>query len=241
VSTPALAVITLPGGDSTLDGAFGPVQYGPTGAGTAFAAPLLFVSQFANTVPPATQVLGTDLTYAYSPSGLGTSQFLVDYTIANTSSTDTFTDLRFIVNVEPSGPVSFMDTVEQSWAAQSPGDPDARQIASYNPVNPLLNQAQSNNGLVNGNDECAAAACDADFALQWNRAQLQPGESWTVQLVLSDDSGTPATARYLRAISVNDPATMLTVSAVPEPRTYLLFALGLGLVTVLTRRTVRLA
>ncbi len=237
----AAANIALPGGDTTLDGAFADLRYGPTGAGMAFVSPRLFVSQFGNTLPPPAQVLGTDLSFEYSFQGLGTPRFVVHYGIRNQSAADTFTDLRFILNVEPSGSGSFLDTVTQTWGAKGPLDPDAREIAPFsdNPATNLLARSETNNGVNDGANGCGAGACDADFALQWNRASLAPGETWNVDVELSDSAGTPAAMRFLRATSVDNPGTMLTVSAVPEPQTYALFGAGLALLLLRMRSRAR--
>jgi hypothetical protein len=241
LSQAATANVTLPGGDTTLDGAFADLRYGPSGGGSAFVTPRLFVSQFGNTLPPPAQVLGTDLSFNYSFQGLGTARFLVHYDIRNQSAADTFTDLRFILNVEPSGPGSFLDTVTQAWGAQGPFDPDAREIAPYsdNPATNLLNRAQTNNGVNNGANGCGAAQCDADFALQWNRAALAPGQTWNVDVEISDSAVAPSVQRFLRATSVDSPSTLLTVSAVPEPEAYLFFGAGLGVLLLRLRLRVR--
>ena len=76
---------------------------GPSGSGSAFVTPRLFISQFGDTLPPFQQVAGTDLGFQYSLEGLGTPNLLLHYVLRNNSSADNFTDLRFIVNVEPSG------------------------------------------------------------------------------------------------------------------------------------------
>ena len=226
----AAANITLPGGDTTLDGAFADIRYGPSGGGTAFVTPRLFVSQFGDTLPPVQQVAGTGLAFQYALNGVGTPNLLLHYVVRNTSSADSFTDLRFIVNVEPSGPGSFLDTVTQSWGAKGPFDPDAREIAPYSPTPAanLLNRSESNNGVNNGVNGCGTSACDADFALQWNRAALAPGESWNIDIQLTDSAVIPPTERYLRAVSVDSATTLLTVSAVPEPAEYLLLSAGLA-------------
>ena len=234
----SMANITLPGGDATLDGAFADMRYGTSGSGTAFVTPRLFISQFGNTLPPFQQVVGTDLGFQYSLEGLGTPNLLLHYVLRNNSSADNFTDLRFIVNVEPSGPGSFLDTVTESWGTKGPFDPDAREIAPYSatPAANLLNRSENNNGVSNGVNACGAPPCDADFALQWNRAALAPGQTWNIDIQLSDSAAIPPTQRFLRAASVDSATTLLTVSAIPEPSEYLLFSAGLAALILRLRK-----
>ncbi|MCW5624130.1 MAG: PEP-CTERM sorting domain-containing protein [Burkholderiales bacterium] len=235
----ASAVVTMPGGDVLLDGSFENIVYGASG--NAFVTPLLYVQTLGATLPPPAQVAGTDLTYDYEVGGLGTGRFEIVYTIANTSPGFTFAGLRFMVNVQPDGSASFADTVSESWAAKGAGDPDRRQIVSLEPdlSNALPGTIVSDNGLTDGSNACGATACDADMALQWDLAELQPGEAWIIRVGLADD-GSALSTRYLTATSADTAGTALTFSGtaqlVPEPGTWALLALGLAGVAALGRR-----
>ncbi|MCC6533303.1 MAG: PEP-CTERM sorting domain-containing protein [Burkholderiales bacterium] len=242
LSGSAAANITLEFGDTLLNGAFNNIRYGPSGTGEAFLTPLL---SFAPDVmqSPRAHADVTELSFQYATSGLGTPSFVVSYSLHNDSAATTFSDLRFVVNVEPTGSPglgSFLDNVIGVWGPKGPFDPDAREIDAYSPdpITSLPGRIISNKGVNDGANGCAGP-CDADFALQWNRAQLAPGETWRIGLMLSDSPGAPASQRFLRAVSADDANTMLTISAVPEPAEYVLFGVGLGVLALLRRRPTR--
>jgi hypothetical protein len=233
VAPVANATMTLPGGDTLLSGAFDDLRYGPTGA--SFVTPLLFLGDLAATDAPGAQATVTDLTYSYVLSGLGTPAASILYTISN-DGIDPFTDLRFMVNVQADGSNSFLDTVNVVFGPAAAGDPDQFQVGDFSiePVGALL----ADHDGADGSNACGAAACDADLALQWNLASLDPGAVWLVQISLSDD-GSRISDRYLQAISADSDSALTfsgVASVVPEPTTGLLFLGGLvGLVALRSR------
>lgn len=235
-ATPASAAITIGtdlGGGDLLN-----VGYGTTGI-ASMVRPLLFVSQLADTQVAATQAgTTTDLDFSPSVTGAGTSMLDLVYNFSNIGTTTTFTDLRFMLNVQPDGDgavsfPTFMDNVTESWGAKIAGDPDGREVALFDLTTPLVNQMQIANGLTDGANACGAAPCDADFGLQWNRASLAPGETWSIHVKLVDDPSLVGPGgRYLVATSANTADTQLfvgNIQAVPEPETYAMMFGGLGL------------
>jgi PEP-CTERM motif len=223
----ALGAITMPDGDVFQDGSFENLLYGTTGK--AALTPLLYVGEFGSTLP-AKQQAGFELAYSYSFAGLGTSVFSVIYTITNNDFLP-FTDLRFIVDVQPDGggnaiPPTASDTTSEFWGAQRPGDPDKRQIHARTVLDTLVGRIASNDGLDDGDNSCVGA-CDAELALEWDIPQLAPGETWTIGVALVDDPSIMLSERWVRAIADGTSNTVLTVSAVPEPSTYAMLFGGL--------------
>ncbi len=235
LAVPALAraTMTLPGGDTLLTGAFDDLRYGPTGA--AYVTPLLYLGDLAATDAPGSQAAVTDLTYGYVLSDLGTPAASILYTIQNVGS-DPFTDLRFMLNVQADGSSSFLDTVNVVFGAPGLGEPDQFQVGDFS-VDPVGSLLADHDG-ADGSNACGAAICDADLALQWNLAALDPGRIWLVRIALSDD-GTRFSERYLQAISADSDA-VLTFSGfatvVPEPATALLLTAGLSGLAACRRR-----
>ncbi len=236
----AQASVTLPGGDIYLNGAFDEINYGTTGL--LYLTPYLYTGELSVTESPTTTATTTDLTYSYAIENLGSSMATVTYRIGNEGS-DVFTDLRFIVDAQADGSSSFSDsaeTVPSPWGAASPGDPDQFQIADFN--DDLPNTLGANNGL-NGSDTCGGT-CDVDFALQWNLAQINPGDVWSIAVGISDDGQTLST-RFLSATSVDTANTVLTfsgqasVSQVPLPPAFALYLLGLSTIGFGKLRTLR--
>jgi hypothetical protein len=223
----ALATMTLPGGDTLLNGAFNEIKYGATG--DAYASPFLFVSELASTEPPSDHAAVSNLSFDYATNGLGTPALSITYTITNEDVAD-FTDLRFIMNMQVDGSSSFNDTTAVTWGAAAAGTPDQYQIDDFF-TGDLIGKIQANNGL-DGSDVCGAAVCDADLALQWNIAALKPGEQWIVEVGLSDDGSTLSPNRFLTATSFDTADTAIifsgTSTVIPEPGTALLLLLGLA-------------
>lgn len=68
--------------------------------------------------------------------------------------------------------------------------------------------------------------------MQWNRASLAPGETWTVNLRLVDDAALVAGGRYLHATAADGSGTEFfvgNIQLVPEPEAWMLMLGGLTL------------
>ena len=239
----ALAAVALPpAGDTLLDGSFINLSYGTNG--TAALSPLLFVGDLANTQPVATQVLTTNLAYGYAVGGSGTSLFSVVYSITNVDSLP-FTDLRFMAVVQPDGGArrpapSALDTGSESGfgAPKAPGDPDKRELFARLPASTLVTKTTAANGVADGSNNCAAAGCDLEMALEWDLPVLNPNETWRITLNLSDNP-TSSANRWVRSTAVDPADSMLTLSGdaavVPEPSAYATLFAGLGLLALARR------
>jgi hypothetical protein len=232
----AFAAISI--GTDLGGGSFQNVGYGATGVASQ-VSPFLYVKELASTQAPPTQVSGTALTYNATFSGAGSSALEIVYTLQNTGGS-AFTDLRFMVNAQADGSGSFNDTATEAWGAAIAGDPDKRQIQSILdfPNDTLATLIPVNNGVTEGPNPCVAA-CDVDLGLQWNRATLGAGETWTIRVKLVDDPALVIGGRYLTATSADTAGTALVFgnpTLVPEPQTYALVLAGLGLISWLRMR-----
>jgi len=243
------AILTVT--DSFKDGSFSgsDITYG-NGDGEAFVTPLLFTADLGNTKTASSQVVGAGIDYAYSFSGGGTAPVKLQYTFTSTRKvTDPFpnvTGLRFMLDVIAVGTsTSFppTDKASQSWPAAVAGDPDKRQIQDLNAgaLNSLL---VSNNGVTDNaiTPNCIAAGCTTDFGLEWDRATLAPGQTWTINLSLVDNPALVIGGRYLRADSVDVPGNTLFVgnpTVVPEPHRYAMLLAGIAMLAVVGRKRLR--
>jgi hypothetical protein len=237
---PALGTIILPGGNTEGNGDFNlsPFAYGVSGS--AYLSALLYVGDLGGTLQPADQVSGTALTYMPpNPSGLGTSVVDLAYTITNTSPSFSWSDLRFLIYLDPNGNnVSFTDLIEENWPAKSAGDPDKRQIGADALLNPIKPAMQSAGGVLDGANACVGA-CDTDFGFEWDRASLAPGESWTIDFRMVDDAALVIGGRYARATSSDGSGTLFAGNPqVPEPQAYAMLLASLGLLAVLRVRKI---
>jgi hypothetical protein len=245
----ASATITVT--DSNFDGSFGTVfpgdiTYG-NGSMQAVVTPLLFAHEFGNTQPAATQVGGANVTYSYGFGGSGTSVVSLDYTFVNNRTASdippTLTDLRFMLDVIALGTDNSQKNgvVTQNWPAAVPGDPSARQAQDLG-AGALIPILQSNNRVTDNafSASCLTpGGCSTDFGLEWDRASLAPGESWTVHLSLVDNPALVTGGRWLKTSSVDVASNVLIVgnpNLVPEPESYAMLLAGLALLATLGRR-----
>lgn len=233
----ANATLELPGGDTLLTGALDDLRYGSTGA--SYVTPLLYLGDLGETDAPSEQAAVTDLAYQYATVDLGTSALFLVYQIQN-QGTEAFSDLRFMLNVQADGSNSFLDFVTVAFGAAAPGEPDAFQAGDFS-IDSLGTLLAANDG-ADGSNACGAPACDADLALQWNLATLDPGGIWQIEVALSDDGSTHS-SRYLQATSADTANTALTLSGmariVPEPTTLLLLGSGLAALRCTAQRAPR--
>lgn len=231
---PVPAAAALNGSDPG-DGSFSNLAYGLTG--NAFVTPFLFVGELGATDTPTSLLLGVpNLTYSFTASGLGTS--VVEATYSFTAHAASWTTLRFMLDVQADGNSSFSDIAGERWLTKIDGDPDKRQVSDFS-VSPLGTQITTFNSLTDGAPVCNP--CDFDGALEWDRASLAPGQTWTINVKLVDDPSLvlPGPGRHLSATSALAGGTTLIFGnpqLVPEPQTYAMLLAGLGLLAFLRMR-----
>lgn len=236
---------------SIVDGTF--ADYGAIG-NIFELRPQLSVQGLGSPADPGSVVaLNPLLQYQATPTGVGTSLMTINFEVRNISLTESFFDLRFMVYVNPDGapsgaPLEFRDVLAETWGAAKAGDPVRREgRAFFSPADTIVSRFQLNRNLDEGppahDPGCLApAGCDATVGLQWNAAQLGPGETFRVMFGLSDD-GQQLSSRWIDARSVASPAdTALRISglsaiiAVPEPGAAWMLAGGLVLLGAVMRR-----
>lgn len=237
---PAAAAINLgPQGDDLQNGAFNQMSFGA--AGRANILPLLYVGDLGGTGSAKSFVDGTDLSFDYDIIGLGTSIVTVTYTVTNDEfGSGAFNDLRLMVATRAKGDPAALDTAAATGFGGAPAPGQAVQFRVFDagaggdsPVAQIINA----NGL-NGANACGAG-CLPEMALQWNRASLDTGDTWTVSFQLIDDPSLVAGGRYLQSTSLGAGGASLIVGnpvPVPEPSTYALLFGGLGMLALARRR-----
>jgi hypothetical protein len=247
---PALATLTV--NDTALDGSFSltPIAYG-NGAASAYVTPFLYTGDLGGFAQPAkTYANGGGINYSYSFTGSGTSEVDLTYHFMNARSPASVfpnvTDARFMLDVIAAGSGAFppTDKPSENWPAKAAGDPDKRQVsdASLNPLNTYIG---NNNTLSDGTSTCGAS-CTTDLALEWDLAQLTPGQSWDIHVKLLDSALLVTGGRYLRADSQDVAGNLLivgnpTLLAIPEPEIYTMVLAGLALLEFRRRRMTKRA
>ena len=187
------------------------------------------------------------LQYSFLVSGQNTGLMTIEYSLRNVSTTESFSQLRFLVYANPDGAPDLADVLSETWGAAAKGDAVLREGRAFiDPVSGINVGFGQNNTLTEGlqalDAGCIVApGCDATVGLQWNAATLAPGETFRVRLGLSDN-GQSLSGRFLNIGAVSDPGTVLTFSGqsaivpVPEPGAAGMLVAGLVSLGWLARR-----
>lgn len=228
-------------------GNFSNIGYGSSG-NVFQLTPLAFIAGLGGAGNPASvTVLNPALSFGVQVGGAGTSLLTIDYRITNLSSTESFSQLRFMVFANPDGEqTNYLDRVSETWGPAAAGDAARREVHAFtfDPFDSIPGRFSANANLTDGAPDAAclaATGCDAVMGLQWNAATLGPNESFTVRLALSDN-GQSISGRSLSFAGVGAGGSNLTVSglgtvaAVPEPSTWAMALAGLVAVGSLARR-----
>ena len=236
--TAAQAVVT-PSLPPEVDGRLAGIAYG-NGGNVFQLDTTLFVPGLGDAGSPLTvTTLNPLLQYSFMLSGEGTGLMTIDYRIRNTSPSQSFSDLRFMVYANPDGnSADYLDRLSEIWGPALAGDPVLREGRAFiDPVTGIKTDFAASKNLNEGalplDAACTAVAgCDATVGLQWNAPLVGPGETFHVRLGLSDN-GQSLSGRWIDATAVNAADTVLTLSgmsavvAVPEPGTWALTLAGL--------------
>lgn len=237
---PANSAINFgPAGDDLQNGGFNLMSFGA--AGVANVIPLLYVGDFGDTGSAKQFVLGTDLSFDYSIAGIGSSVVTVTYEITNDEfGSGPFDDLRLMVATRAKGEPAALDTAAAVGFGGAPATGQAAQfrifafdLAGDSPILQIINADQ-----LNGDNACGAG-CYPEMALQWNRASLDSGDTWTVSFQLIDDPSLVAGGRYLQSTSLGASGASLIFGnpvPIPEPGTYALVFAGLGMLALARHR-----
>lgn len=250
LAAPATHAAVAGGTGPDFEGGFDNIGYGLDG-NVFQLTPRLFINGLGSPGGPASvTTLNGALDYGVSVAGAGSGLMTIDYRITNSSTTESFSQLRFMVFANPDGEqLNFLDTVSETWGAAVAGDPVRREVRTItgDPFDSIIGRFNVNANLTDAAPDAAclaAAGCDAVMGLQWNAATLGPQESLLVRLALSDD-GRTLSSRSLSFAGVGAAGTTLTVSgfsqvtAVPEPSTWAMALAGLAVLARLAGRRVR--
>lgn len=231
-AAPALAAFNLPGGDVWLDGSFQGMTYGV--AGVANLTPRLYIGEFASTLPPFDQIIGTGLEFNYAPPVFGASVLTVTYTLTN-NDFDAWHDLRFFLDLKAKGQPAAQDVASVVGFGVPPklGEPDQFRVFDFDAAGDKpLQLIEGANSLSGASAAACAVGCYTDLALQWNLPELPVGQTWQITATLVDNPALVGGGRYLTATTLGADGTQVafgSVLAVPEPETYLTMLAGLGL------------
>ena len=239
LGTSAQAAVVLPSGDTFLNGTF-EFTWGSNGA--ARIDPALYVGGNAafptgldqTFVPPDGVIASTGLGFDYLISGFGTGAAHITYRIANHTDTS-WHNLRFIGDVSGGTFDVQKELVTAIGAGGGAGEATRFGIDDFFTGDLFLNDVL-NNGQLDNTDHCQGA-CEAEGALQWQLDVLGQGETWQIDVLLSDMGATQAQRRLEFALTdgagvMLDPEQALTysgiasVSSVPLPPSLLLFGAG---------------
>lgn len=244
---PAAHAAVTPTESPDPGGSFNNINYGSSG-NVFQLTPLVFIAGLGGVGNPASvTALNPALSFDVQVGGAGTSLLTIDYRITNLSTSDSFSQLRFMLFANPDGEqTDYLDRVSETWGPAGVGDAARREVHAFtfDPFDSIPGRFSANANLTDGAPDAAClapAGCDAVMGLQWNAATLGPNERFTVRLALSDN-GQSISGRSLSFAGVGAGGSNLTVSglglvtAVPEPSTWAMALAGLVAVGSLARR-----
>lgn len=199
------------------------LDYAVAGVATVNAR---YIGPFGSQTPKVVNDSVTGLSFSRSVFGDGTGLLEIDYQLHNTSVSDSF-NLGLIIRVDPDGTGLFSEDTGSSIFSSI----GAREPVGWEIDSPSGNiDSNINGGSLDNSNNCAPEGCDLIYALQWDLGQLDPGQTATVRIGLSDD-GQTLSSNFLDANSVSDSASLrfsgVVTSVVPIPAALPLLISGL--------------
>ena len=196
LGTSAQAAVVLPTGDTFLNGTF---EFTWASNVAARIDPALYVGGNAafpsgldqTFVPPDGVIASTGLAFDYLVSGFGTGTGRITYRVAKHTDTS-WHNLPFIGDVSGDTFDAHKEFVAALGAAGGAGEATRFGIADFF-TGDLLSSDVLNNGQLDDSDHCQGA-CEAEGALQWQLDVLGQGETWQIDVLLSDIGATQAQA-----------------------------------------------